>query len=113
MSGEITFEEAARKFSRGPGAKNGGDLGFVNWKDLAKEWKEAIKGLKQGEISSVFSLNNMGAILKVEELQSGETRPLKEVEDEIRKIIYQPRLEERFREYMRTLREKAIIDVRL
>ncbi|MBT8763165.1 SurA N-terminal domain-containing protein [Desulfohalobiaceae bacterium Ax17] len=113
MAGEMTFEQAAKKFSQGPSAESGGDLGFVNWKDLAKEWKQAIKGLKQGEITSVFSLNNKGAILKVEESLSGQPKPLKEVEDEIRKIIYQPRLEERFREYMRSLREKAVIDIRI
>ena len=113
VSGKMSFEEAARKFSRGPGAKSGGDIGLIDWKNLAKEWKRAIKDLKEGEISVVFSLNNHGAILKVEKLQSGEPKPLKEVEDEIRNIIYQPRLEQRFKEYMRTLREKAIIDVRL
>jgi len=35
------------------------------------------------------------------------------VREEIREILARPKLEERFQEYMRALRAKALIDVRL
>lgn len=111
--GEISFAEAARKHSRGPGAEQGGDLGLVNWKDLGSTWKEQIEPLNPGDLSRVFSTQGNAALLKLESLQSSSSQQLSKVRDEIRQKIFSKKLKQRYQEYVQELRSKAVVEVRL
>ena len=62
--GLISFEDAAKKCSIGPGSEEGGDLGMLKWDDLRPEFKKNLKGLKEKEISNVFSVDGQYVILK-------------------------------------------------
>jgi len=112
-SGEMTFSQAASEHSQGPGADQGGDLGRMDWADLAKNWKEALKDISADEMSDIFPLQGHFALLYVEKIFSGGTRPLEEVRDQIRDRIYARKLEDRYQEYIQSLRSKAVLDVRL
>ena len=46
-----SFAELAKKFSRCPSAKAGGDLGCVNPESLDDQFREAAEDLKSGEIT--------------------------------------------------------------
>lgn len=111
--GEINFDQAAADFSQGPSPDRGGDLGFVHWERLAPEWRQALDGLEEGDISQPFVVRGSGALLNVVEIQAGGAVPLTEVEDEIRREIFDAKLDQRFEEYIQGLRERAVIDVRL
>jgi len=112
-SGDLEFAAAAREYSVGPYASDGGELGEVAWKDLAPEWKTALDGVQDREISTPFALNGKWVLLKRDGSVSRGSSALDEVRDEIRELLYRPRLEERFKEYMKDLRSKAVVDVRL
>jgi peptidyl-prolyl cis-trans isomerase SurA len=112
-SGQLGFAEAAKKYSRGPGAPDGGDLGMCPHKDLRSEWKQAVQDLQAGEMSEIFSLQGHYALLYVESTQSGGVTPLSKVRDKIREKLYQEKLQARFKDYIDQLRSKAVVDVRL
>ena len=112
-SGDMTFVAAAREYSVGPGALEGGDLGTLNWNDLAPAWKNALESVGVGQVSNVFDLEGHKALLYVREAQLGDTLPLDKVRDEILAKLEKPKLEERFLEYMEQLRTKAVVDIRL
>ena len=59
-----SFEEVAKKHSNGPNAENGGDIGFVNQKDLDEKITESLLQLKAGEISDVIESENGFIIVK-------------------------------------------------
>lgn len=50
-SGEITFEEAAEKYSLCPSGQKGGDLGYFNRKQMVQQFADTAFDLKVGEIS--------------------------------------------------------------
>lgn len=55
QQGEISFEDAARKYSEDPGSKErGGYLGELGRRDVVPEFAQNAFSLKEGEISSVF-----------------------------------------------------------
>lgn len=111
--GQISFLEAARTYSLGPGAEQGGDVGKPALLDLAPEWRVALEGLAVGDVSEIFFVQGRPVVLKLLDKEAGEVLPLAEVEDRIREKLMEPRLEERYVEYIEGLRNRALIDVRL
>ena len=50
--GEITFDEAAQKYSTCPSGKNGGDLGYFGRNQMVKSFEDAAFSLPIGAISN-------------------------------------------------------------
>ncbi len=112
--GEISFGEAASMYSLDPTAKKSrGELGTVRWADMRDSWKEVLQGMGKGDISKPFDLNGNQALLHIIDITPGEITPFKDVKAKIRDILYRPRIEKRFKEYMDGLRAKAVVDIRL
>jgi len=112
--GGMTFEQAAAKYSKGPGAQQGGNIGTLDWSTIAPAWRDALEGVEPGGLSKVFELNGMGALLKLVSVTEGKTS---ELDDEMMKSIqqelYQQQLDARFREYMEQLRSQAVVEINL
>jgi peptidyl-prolyl cis-trans isomerase SurA len=112
---EVSFEAAAKQFSIGPNAADGGNLGEVNPKDLNPELSAAISGVKPGEVSQPFMLSGKQALAKLDVGSGavGQPAPLEEVKDQIRRKIEEPKLDAMFDEYMKKLRSEAVLDIRM
>jgi len=111
-SGQMTFTEAAAKYSQGPGAQQGGDIGSIAWKDLAPEWSEALRGLKPGQIANPVHIQNLEGLLQVVSIQEGEQMPLEAVREQIYNSLHNGKFEKVFQEYLGKLREKAVLEYR-
>ncbi|TVQ97592.1 MAG: peptidylprolyl isomerase [Desulfovibrionales bacterium] len=113
VDGDLTFAEAAQRYSQGPAAEQGGDIGQFAWQDLSPEWRGAVESLHVGDVSSVVLIQDRPALIQLLDEQAGELKALTDVEDEIREALMEPRLEERYDEYLENLRNRALIDIRL
>jgi peptidyl-prolyl cis-trans isomerase SurA len=113
VNGEISFGQAAATYSIGPGAQQGGEIGVVRWDDMRDSWKEVLQGLDKGDTSQPFDLNGNQALLHIVDLIPGEVEPFENVKAKIRDILYRPRIENRYVEYMQSLRSKAVMDIRM
>jgi len=111
-SGQLSFADAANKYSQGPGVGHGGDIGFIAWKDLAPEWNNALAGLKPGQISQPVHVQDFSGLLQVVSLKEGEELPLDAVREQIYQSLHEVKFEAVFQEYMLKLREKAVIEYR-
>jgi peptidyl-prolyl cis-trans isomerase SurA len=111
-SGQMTFAQAADKYSQGPGAKQGGDIGLIAWKDLAPEWNSALRGLKPGQIAQPVHVQGFDGLLQVVSLKEGEELPLDAVREQIYQSLHEGKFEKVFKEYMQRLRDKAVIEYR-
>jgi len=109
-SGQMTFAQAADKFTQGPGAGQGGDIGFIAWKDLAPGWGEVLRGLKPGQVAEPIRVQDFEGLLQVVSTKEGEEIPLEAVRDQIYNSLHEGKFEKVFQDYMKKQREKAVIE---
>ena len=107
--GKTSFAELAKKYSQGPSAPRGGDMGFFIRGQMVRKFEEAAFALKVGEISDVVETEYGYHIIQCIEKKAAEKKSLEEIRDYLRNFIFQKRMEERYAEWLRVLRDKASI----
>ncbi len=107
-----SFEDVAKKYSNGPSAAQGGDLGVFKRGTLAKELEDKTFAMKAGEVTDVIRTKQGYVILKVASHQMAGIPQLKEVEPKIQDALYYQELQPALRTYLTKLREDAYIDIK-
>ena len=107
------FAKLAKEYSHGPDAQEGGDLGYVKAGEMDKAIEKVAAGLKIGEISDIIKTSTGFHIIQVIDRKKGEPQPLTAVEGEIRNIIFQKIIDERYKIWLEEIMKKAYIEVRL
>jgi peptidyl-prolyl cis-trans isomerase SurA len=107
-----SFEDVAKKFSDGPSAAQGGDLGVFKRGALAKELEDKTFAMKAGEVTDVIRTKQGYVILKVISHQVAGIPPLKDIEPRIQDALYYQQLQPALRAYLTKLREEAYIDIK-
>lgn len=115
-SGKLSFPAAARTYSIAPNKEKGGDMGPVEWDRLNPEWNERLNKMKPGDVTPIFTINGFKA--QVHLFRPGASGPdapltLDEARPIIDGILRRPKAMERFEDYTRQLRSRAVIDIRL
>jgi len=105
-SGE-DFGELAKEYSQGPGAQEGGDLGFFKVSQLDPELAGIVKGMSIGDVSEPIVRPSGIQIVKLVEKEGGEIRTFEEVRDAIYNLLYREELEIRYKAWIKELRKKA------
>ncbi len=112
IRGGANFDDLAKKYSAGPSATQGGDLGVFKRGTLAKELEDKTFALKSGEVTDVIRTKQGYVILKVTDHQMAGIPPLKDVTNKIQDVLYMQKLQPALRAYLTKLREDAYIDVK-
>ena len=107
------FAKLAKEYSQGPDAQEGGDLGYVKAGEMDKAIEKVAAGLKIGEISDIIKTSTGFHIIQVIDRKKGEPQPLTAIEGEIRNIIFQKIIDERYKIWLEEIMKKAYIEVRL
>jgi len=105
------FAELAEKYSEGPSAKNGGDLGQFQSGDMVQPFEEAAFKLKVGEISDIVETRFGYHIIKVYDKE--KQRPLEEVHDQIEEQLKNQKMENEYRDFVQKLVQDAEIEVKI
>ena len=105
------FVDLAKKFSEDASASAGGDIGLIKKNLLLKEFSEALAGMKPGEVSKPFWTERGLHIIKLNE--KTDPKDPKELQEEARKAITEKLSAERYNAWIKSLREKAFIEIRL
>ena len=96
LAGE-DFATLADTYSRGPGAGQGGDLGYFKKGQMAKEIEEAAFALKPGDVSQPFRTSAGVHLLKVEEhTTTGQQKLDEQATEEIKRKLYSEALRQRY-----------------
>ncbi len=107
VKGGGAFQQAAGKFSLRPT-----DVGYVSQSDLDPRLAEYLHNLQPKEIVPVETPNGYQLIQLVNR-RAGGTRPFKEVAPKIRQMLQQQEMAKYFKEWVKTLRQKAHIKIML
>jgi len=106
------FEDIAKKYSEGPSASQGGDLGVFKRGALAKELEDKTFAMKSGDITDVIRAKQGYIILKVTDHQKAGIPALKDIEPKIQDALYYQKLQPALRAYLTKLREEASIYIK-
>jgi len=107
------FAELARQNSRDASARDGGDLGTLKRGELAQDIEAQILGLGPGEVSQPFRSALGYHIFRLETKDSLEGEGLVRVKGQIREILFREKFETRLDTWLKEIKQRAIIDVRL
>lgn len=106
------FEDLARQYSDDGSAKSGGDLGWVNPGDIVPEFEKTMNALAPGEISNIiktqFGLHILQVIDRRNQDMSKEAARIK-----ARQEIRARKSDEAFQDWVRELRDRAFVELRL
>jgi peptidyl-prolyl cis-trans isomerase SurA len=108
----VSFAELARGNSDDPSASRGGDLGWILPGDTLPEFERAMNALKIGETSEPVRTQFGFHLIQVEERRNADlSADRKRVE--VRRVLRDRRIDEAYQEWLRQLRDRAYVDLRL
>jgi peptidyl-prolyl cis-trans isomerase SurA len=107
------FAEVARAQSRDASAKDGGDLGTMKRGELTQEIEGEILKLDPGQISQPFRSPLGYHLFRLESKEALEGEGLSRAKQQIREILFRQKYDTRLEAWLREIKQRAIIEVRM
>jgi peptidyl-prolyl cis-trans isomerase SurA len=107
------FAAVAREVSKGPGAQDGGDLGWLRRGVVQKALEDAAFALEPGQVSRLVRAGPGLHVLKLEARRRGGAKTFEEAKEELRERLSNEQLDTYRQQYLEELRRDALIDVKL
>ena len=112
--GGTSFTELAKQYSDDDGTKaSGGDLGWVGKGVLVDALDEAMASMEPNDVRGPIRTDRGWVVLQLVERKSGDIKPYEEIKEQLRKQLYDQQVEKAQQSWLRELRKKAHVDVRL
>ena len=112
MNGE-PFEPLSAKYSQGPEAASGGDIGYIEKGMIHSEVEDAAFSLPLNQISGVIESPIGFHIIHVVDRRGAGLKAIEGVREEIREKIDREKMEKKFGEWLEELRKKSHIEIKL
>jgi peptidyl-prolyl cis-trans isomerase SurA len=107
------FEAMARQHSKDASARDGGDLGTLKRGELSQEIESEILALAPGAVSRPYRSSLGYHVFKLESKDSLEGDGLVRVKQQIREILFREKYETRLDAWLKEIKQRAIIEVRM
>ncbi len=107
------FDALAAQYSQEPAAAAGGDIGYIEKGSMLPVVDSVAFSLKKDEISEVIESPLGFHIIKVVDKRGAGIKPIASVREEIKTKIEQEKMDKKYEEWIKDLRSKAIIEIRL
>jgi peptidyl-prolyl cis-trans isomerase SurA len=107
------FASMARQHSKDASARDGGDLGTLKRGELSQEIENEILALAPGAVSRPYRSSLGYHVFKLESKDSLEGDGLVRVKQQIRDILFREKYETRLETWLKEIKQRAIIEVRM
>jgi len=112
LAGE-PFELLAVKYSQGPGAAQGGDIGFIEKGTIIAAVDSVAFNLPMEQVSEVIESSIGFHIIKVVDKKGAGLKPIATVREEIKTKIEDEKLEKKYEEWITSVRKKSFIEIKM
>jgi peptidyl-prolyl cis-trans isomerase SurA len=113
IKGGEDFGEMALHYSEDASNKNRGDLGYLKRGELVPTFEREALRLKIGEVSEIVRTEFGFHIIKLLDRKGTDPLPFEEAKEKVRAEYYENEMEKAFRQYIATLKEKSVIEIKL
>jgi len=103
------FAKLAKVYSEGPGAKEGGAMGYVKRGDLLPEIEKVVFDMKEGEVSGIIRTKVGYHFFKVDEKKAPESLSISDARQSIEQALWMGKMKEKSKEWIEELRKNAYI----
>lgn len=105
------FGELAKRYSKAPGAGQGGVIGWQQRGDLVAALEEVVFALPAGGVSGVIETQGGVHIMKADERQEAGIAPLEELRTEIEPLLRSQAASERYRKWIKELHKRSRVRI--
>jgi peptidyl-prolyl cis-trans isomerase SurA len=113
LAGGADFGELAKQHSRDASAKAGGDLGTLKRGELAAEIEARILALESGEDSTPYRSTLGYHLFRLESKETLEGDSLQRARQQVREILFRQKYEVRHESWIKEMKQRAIVEVRM
>ena len=113
IKGGEDFGEMALLYSEDASSKNRGDLGYFKKGEILPAFERETLRLKVGEVSGIVRSEFGFHIIKLLDRKGMDPFPFEEVQERVKADYYESEMEKAFKQYISTLKEKAVIEIKL
>jgi peptidyl-prolyl cis-trans isomerase SurA len=107
------FVAIARQYSQDASAKDGGDLGTLKRGELAQDIEAEILRLEPGQLSPPYRSSLGYHVFRLESKDSLEGDGLVRIKQQVREILFRQKYEARLEAWLKEIKQRAIIEVRM
>jgi parvulin-like peptidyl-prolyl isomerase len=107
------FGEMAVLYSEDTSNRDHGDLGYFKKGELLPAFEREALRLKVGEVSGIVRTEFGFHIIKLLDRKGVDPLPFEEVVEKVKADYYDSEMQKAFRQYLSTLKEKAVIEIKL
>ena len=107
------FATIARQSSQDASGKDGGDLGTLKRGELAEDIESEILKLEPNQVSAPYRSSLGYHVFQLESKESLEGDGLVRIKQQVREILFRQKYEARLEAWLKEIKQRAIIEVRM
>jgi peptidyl-prolyl cis-trans isomerase SurA len=105
------FGKLAERYSKGPNAAAGGDMGFIARDEIDAEMLSRVETLREGGVTRPFLTSRGLHLVQLTQKKGAQTQ--EDLKSEVRYRINQEKSEKAYKNLLKTLKEKRFIKIML
>lgn len=106
------FDRLLQEYNQPMAGVPGGDLGYVRQTDVDPQFFAFLARLRPGEVAAVRTPHGF-QLIKLVDARIGKAKTLEEARPEIERLLERSELQKAFSEYLKGVRQKALIKIML
>ena len=111
-SGSVDFAQMARQFSADGTSSRGGDLGWVLQGDTVPEFERALQSLQPGQLSEPVATQFGFHLIQLQERRESSGTSERQ-RSAARQALREQRVDEAYQDWLRQLRDRTYVEIRL